>query len=131
MPLPLRGRWPKGPDEGFRCNSITIRHALPPDDPVEPGDQVLRHLVPVRLVERLMARARVDAGRERVKPAALGGDEARDIGADRIAFAGEDVDRQVLADAREALGASSPGKASRKSIASWLLNAKPQSGSAT
>src|SRR5271168_1620080 len=72
--------------------------------PVEPGDEVARHLVAVGFVQRLVPRARVDAGREPGETRALQrADEALDIGPHRIALAGKDVDRHILADARKAL----------------------------
>src|ERR1700722_5692325 len=80
-------------------------------DAIEPGDEVARHLVAVGLVERLVPSARIDAGRELGEAWRLQVfDEALDGGANRVALAGEDVDRQVLADRGKALSARDVGE---------------------
>src|ERR1700749_437976 len=72
-------------------------------DLVEPGDKVVRHLVAVRFVQRLVPGARIDPGREPGEARRLQvADEALDVGSNRIALAGEDIDRQILAERREA-----------------------------
>ena len=58
-----------------------------------------------------MAGAGVDAGRELREARAFDRvDEALDVGPDRIALAREDVDRQVLSDAGEAVGGEEAGQ---------------------
>src|SRR6185437_11943400 len=98
-------RWPAlegsaGAKTAGRRRASLARH------PVEPGDEVAGHLVAVGLVQRLVPRARIEASGELREARRLQvRNEALDVGPDRIALAGEDVERHVLADRGEILPA--------------------------
>src|SRR6185437_13876421 len=98
-------RWPAlegsaGAKTAGRRRASLARH------PVEPGDEVAGHLVAVGLVQRLVPRAWIEAGRQPREARGLQiRNEALDVGADGIALAGEHVDRHILADRGEILPA--------------------------
>ncbi len=67
---------------------------------IQPGEQLARHLVPVGLVEELVAGLGIEAVCDALKTgSAIGGKEllqAFAVGADRIARTGDDIDRQLF-----------------------------------